>query len=304
MNATDRPLTAGDEVQSQRTAEGDAPVSPEIVGLAQQFKQALVARAPRKFGTDGDGAEGDAEEMLAQGALGAGQAATVSATGLPALQAGAVAVSAKPTPSGYASQAGKDADEPNGNSQVPTGLAGDALPDWLQRTAEVQRDTNAATGLGEPEADTLGAAMLQSWLNQSSPAPVQSPPQAPPVAPVQSLESVIADTVSRVLVTDPLHDDRREVRIDLAKDVLPDTQVRLWREEGRLHVEFVSSTAVADNGLRDALPNLSAAIQKRQPETELPVVMLRVQAGGADGQANDGRSRQQYVCPDTLEELA
>jgi hypothetical protein len=130
-------------------------------------------------------------------------------------------------------------------------------------------------------------------VSPSNPAPRSS-----------NLESIVAETVARVLVSDPLHDGRREVQIEFAKNVLPDTQVRLWREEGRLHVEFVSPASVADHGLREALPQLGLAIQQRQAESATPVVTLRLQSNDAGGQPGDGRSRQRYRGPDEEEQSA
>lgn len=161
------------------------------------------------------------------------------------------------------------------------------------------RDEAADTRVPDSTDDEspLGVTMLQTLLSHSSSAPTPIAPTeaAAPTAPAPRLEAVIAETVSRILVSDPLHDARREVRIEIAPDVLPDTEVRLWREEGRLHVEFISSASVADRGLRDALPNLGTTIQQRQAEQELPLVSLRIAQAGTGHQPGDGRSRQQYV---------
>lgn len=165
----------------------------------------------------------------------------------------------------------------------------------------------AAEQTEESEGDTLGAAMLQSLLQQSSNAPAAVQSTAATTAPtsrVQSLESVVAETVSRVLVSDPLHDGRREVRIEFNRDVLPDTQVRLWRDGGRLHVEFTSPPAVAERGLQAALPRLGDAIQQRQAESAAPVVTLRAHGFDTGGQPGDGRSRQRYRTQEEVEGIA
>ncbi len=157
--------------------------------------------------------------------------------------------------------------------------------------------------------DTLGAAVLQSLFNQSSAAVVQSTPLSAPATPVAStarienLQRVLAETVTRVLVSDPLHDGRQEVRIEFAREVLPDTEVRLWRQEGRLHVEFLSTTATSEtHRLPDGLARLAEVIHQRQPQPELPVVTLRLQ--DSPGQPGDGRSRQQYHAPQENEDQA
>lgn len=168
-------------------------------------------------------------------------------------------------------------------------------------------EESAVEPTDEPADNTLGAAMLQSLLQQSSnaPAPVQATTApAAPTSRVQSLESVVAETVSRVLVSDPLHDGRREVRIEFAKEVLPDTQVRLWRDAGRLHIEFTSPPAVAERGLQEALPRLGDAIQQRHTESTAPVVTLRAHGFDTGGQPGDGRSRQRYRTQEEVEGIA
>ena len=141
--------------------------------------------------------------------------------------------------------------------------------------------------------------MLQSLRAQSGvAAPAAAPGPRAEVAGVSpgerqaQLARSIADTVTRVLVSDPLHDGNRELRIDFAPEVLPDTSVRIWRSEGHLNVEFISTATVADSGLRAGLPQLAEAIQRQSPLGEAPVISLRL--GDSAGQPGDGRSRQQY----------
>lgn len=157
----------------------------------------------------------------------------------------------------------------------------------------------------QPSPESVGAAVLQSFLQQSANAALLSAPVAastPAAAP--SLVSLVAETVTRVLVSDPLHDGNREIRVQLAQDVLPDTEVRMWREAGRLHIEFSSPPAVAEGGLRDALPRLPQAIQQRQLEAELPVVTLQTSGADSGSHPQDGRARQQYVRISDEEERA
>jgi hypothetical protein len=152
---------------------------------------------------------------------------------------------------------------------------------------------------GAPTAESPGDAVLRSLSFQAFglpvPPPVATAPTAAPVSPaerVAALQAAIAETVSRVLVSDPLHDGRREVRIEFAADVLPDTSVRLWRHEGRLQIEFISTGAVADAGLRDGLPRLVEALQRQNPQAGLAEISLRL--SDSSGQPGDGRSRQRY----------
>jgi hypothetical protein len=154
-----------------------------------------------------------------------------------------------------------------------------------------------------PTAESPGDAVLRSISLQafglSVPPPVATAPNVAPVSPaerVAALQAAIAETVSRVLVSDPLHDGRREVRIEFAADVLPDTSVRLWRHEGRLQIEFISTGAVADAGLRDGLPRLVESLQRQNPQAGLTEISLRL--SDSSGQPGDGRSRQRYQAED------
>ena len=169
-------------------------------------------------------------------------------------------------------------------------------------SATVAAPTDEDAGSIDPSAqstDSLGDAVLQSLRAQSGvAAPAAAPGPRAEVAGVSpgerqaQLARAIADTVTRVLVSDPLHDGNRELRIDFAPEVLPDTSVRIWRSEGHLNVEFISTATVADSGLRAGLPQLAEAIQRQSPLGEAPVISLRL--GDSAGQPGDGRSRQQY----------
>ncbi len=153
-----------------------------------------------------------------------------------------------------------------------------------------------------PVEDTpsLGTTVLESMQQQSRQAaavPAESSPimTATPAARIEKIEQIVAETVSRVLVSDPLHDGRREVRVSLQPDVLPQTDIRLWRESGRLHVEFISTPATLEQSrLADHLPRLADAIHQRQPLGEIPAVSISIRPADTHGQPGDGRSRQQY----------
>jgi hypothetical protein len=165
----------------------------------------------------------------------------------------------------------------------------------------------AASAVGARSEDaipaTLGAAMLQSLAHQSvsaaGSAAASAAAPAPTIARIEALQQTLAETVSRVLVSDPLHDGRREVRLTVAPEILPNTEIRLWRQDNRIHVEFIGPAGVLDRGFGEGLPRLAEAIQQRQPHFDVPVVTVRGQEGF--GQPGDGRSRQQYQTQEELE---
>jgi hypothetical protein len=145
--------------------------------------------------------------------------------------------------------------------------------------------------------------MLQSLAQQGSlaAAPVAVPVTTPGAMEtrIEALRQTLAETVARVLVSDPLHDGRQEVRLTLAREILPDTEVRIWRQENRIHVEFAGPSGVLDHEFSAGLPRLAEAIQQRQPQMDPPMVTLR--GGEGFGQPGDGRSRQQYQPQDERE---
>lgn len=158
-----------------------------------------------------------------------------------------------------------------------------------------QNDTTPGTATSESPGDAVLRSLSLQAFGLPVPPPAATAPTVAPVSPAEriaALQAAIAETVSRVLVSDPLHDGRREVRIEFAADVLPDTSVRLWRHEGRLQIEFISTGAVADAGLRDGLPRLVEALQRQNPQAGLTEISLRL--SDSSGQPGDGRSRQRY----------
>lgn len=306
MNVTKSdPLPSAPLSATAAPAVAAKPAAPALAAQVTQFQRAMLKSQPASTG--GSPSLGLTEPSL--------QADTAVAFD-PGVVRRHVTSTATPQPTQTSVNAGPRFDPVTGllarlssgdRSQPPlpnaVPLDGSTAP-----TGELARkdpDDEPATASSDETCETLGAAMLQSLLTQSSQAPATGLISTVPPAPrLQSLESIVAETVSRVLVSDPLHDGRREVRIEFAREVLPDTSVRLWRAEGRLHVEFTSAPAVADSGLKEALPRLGDAIQLRQAEPVAPVVTLRLHRSDTDGQPGDGRSRQRYRPQDEIEELA
>jgi hypothetical protein len=318
MNAIDRSIASGKPEVCPVEPKPDytTPSCPaEVAVLVERFRQAV-------------GTAGKVEpraEAAAQGSVcptgedGVPAAETVSVGGAPAnnadevveenaprgFQLGFTLGTAEHRPAlGHVQNPSDGTNDPIG---ARTDVAGDEFLDGTRyQRSKLARET-FESGLSSTASDSPGAAILQSFLSQSSVVPSPTPANETSevsgmAARIEKLETVIAETVSRILVSDPLHDARREVRVQFAREVLPDTEVRLWRDAGRLHVEFNASVAVAEGGLREALPRLGEMIQQRQSENALPLVTLRT--GDFGGQPQDGRSRQSYWLPQEPEELA
>jgi type III secretion system needle length determinant len=145
----------------------------------------------------------------------------------------------------------------------------------------------------EVQPDTLGSAILDSFFSQSSsvsaPAPVAGAEAPNPVADrVAKIENLMNTMLDRVLVTDPLSGQNQEVRIKFQDGILPGTEARLWREDGRLMVEFVSTKAESVRWLEGSIAMLSQRLDERLSHTSPSQVTVN-SSGDAP---SDGRSRE------------
>ncbi len=163
----------------------------------------------------------------------------------------------------------------------------------------------------EPNTD-LGQSILSSFGMQGMPAlaPTGTSPAEPlaAAAAVSDAGAVVAEisasVAERVLVSDPgagSH-QQQEVRITLKDDVLPGTEVRVWREGGQVRVEFVTSSDSSASFLSREQASLQTTLHERLAVTDIAVNVTR--AGGAEGESNDGRSRQRRNLFDEIEDTA
>ena len=151
--------------------------------------------------------------------------------------------------------------------------------------------------LEQPEQETpnLGQVILQSLDTQSSTSAanaVAAVNQPAHLERVEQFSALITEMADRVLVTDPLHGQTQEVRIQLAESVMPGTEVRVWREEGgQLRVDFDTTSGYWARVLNEASPLLAQRLNER---LNLPdAVLVNVQQQG--GQPEDGRSRNRHT---------
>lgn len=161
-----------------------------------------------------------------------------------------------------------------------------------QSVAADQGEIPSGSEQTAPEMVGLGQSILQSLDSQSAAAAsaqVSGPATAERIEQVSSLMSEMAD---RVLVTDPLHGQNTEVRIKIAENIMPGTEVRVWREDGgQLRVEFDTTNAYWARVLNDSTTQLSQRLNER---LNLPEgAQVTVQHDG--GQPQDGRSRNRYT---------
>lgn len=141
-----------------------------------------------------------------------------------------------------------------------------------------------------PEGATLGHAILQSLGSQSAAAAEAATATTGPATAerIEQVSALMTQMADRVLVTDPLHGQTPEVRIKLAENIMPGTEVRVWRDDGgQLKVQFDTVSPYWARVLNEASPLLSQRLNERLQAAEPPVVTVREQGG----QPEDGRSR-------------
>jgi type III secretion system needle length determinant len=143
--------------------------------------------------------------------------------------------------------------------------------------------------------ENLGNSILQSLARESSPAqryPLVGAADQPIGMRVDldKMEALIAKVANRVLVTDPQSGQNPEVRVRVAPDLMPGTEVKLWKGDGgRLHIEFDTTSPQWAKILSESVSVLADRLGARIHLHETPEVTVRHSAGDMPG---DGRSRQ------------
>lgn len=189
-----------------------------------------------------------------------------------------------------------------------SGLRGNGEPaGLLLREGSQELDTNRSESRilsqGDKDAESspfegeenLGNSILQSLARESSPAqryPLVGAADQPIGMRVDldKMEALIAKVANRVLVTDPQSEQNPEVRVRVAPDLMPGTEVRLWKGDGgRLHIEFDTTSPQWAKILSESVSVLADRLGARIHLHETPEVTVRHSAGDMPG---DGRSRQ------------
>ncbi|MDF2377666.1 MAG: hypothetical protein P1U81_15615, partial [Verrucomicrobiales bacterium] len=189
-----------------------------------------------------------------------------------------------------------------------SGLRGNAEPaDLILREGALELDTNRSESRFPSQGDkdlrnvpfeaeeNLGNSILQSLGKESSPA--QRYPSVGAVdqligmrVDLDKMEALIAKVATRVLVTDPQSGQNPEVRVRVAPDLMPGTEVKLWKGDGgRLHIEFDTTSPHWAKVLSESVSGLADRLGARIHLHETPEVIVRHSGGDMPG---DGRSRQ------------
>lgn len=141
--------------------------------------------------------------------------------------------------------------------------------------------------------ETLGMAILQGMgqgVGQSSGSPgAESAAPSSPVMDIDKIEALISKVANRVLVTDPVSGQNAEVRVQLADDLIPGTEIRLFKGEGgRLHVEFDASSPQWAKLISDSVSALQDRLSAKIHLHEAPLITVKE---SSSEMPRDGRSR-------------
>jgi type III secretion system needle length determinant len=177
----------------------------------------------------------------------------------------------------------------SGASQRPAGEDSDRF----ERMLEQRRDKDAGAekdraGSHHRDKDEQGAGMSPGELLLRSLQGAEAPAKVEAAAARGAIDTLAGQIADRVLVSKDGLAGGSEVRIQLKESVLPDTEIRIARVEGRLQVELLAGSATA----LDALRGQDAVLQGKLQDRLQQEVVVVLGSGGAEAGQGDGRSRQ------------
>lgn len=177
----------------------------------------------------------------------------------------------------------------NTNLQEIRQALADALNPPAPNVTEPLKVEPSETPPPQPDVASLGHSILHSLGAHSSAAATHAASHVPSTERVEQVSALMTEMADRVLVTDPLHGQNPEVRISLADNLMPGTDLRVWREDGgQLRVEFDTVSPYWARVLNEASPLLTQRLNERLGQPEQAAVVTVQQQGG---QPEDGRSR-------------
>lgn len=189
------------------------------------------------------------------------------------------------------------------NAISPTEALRKALEDAFTSTSTAATTSTATAPAvqetSEPptpaEVSTLGNSILQSIGSHSSTTAATAAQQTHGASAADRIEQVsvlMNQMADRVLVTDPLHGQNSEVRVKLTNDIMPGTEVRVWREDGgQLRVSFDTTDAYWARVLSESSSQLTQRLNQNLNLPEGALVTVQHESG----QPEDGRSRNRYT---------
>jgi type III secretion system needle length determinant len=157
--------------------------------------------------------------------------------------------------------------------------------------------------LSDTKDDVVDAIISQMSQFSTNIGVGASPPATHQVQAQTSAEPIpehVRKMVERILVEVPGTSHKQEVRIRLNQDVLADTDIRIFREAGRLEIQFVTGSRESHDFLSPNLTSLKEALENRQGE---PVSVSVQYTGEGASDQNQGRSRQRRAVWDEYENV-
>jgi type III secretion system needle length determinant len=108
-------------------------------------------------------------------------------------------------------------------------------------------------------------------------------------SPPPEVSEIARNVAERILVAEPSLTGKQEVRITLKESVLPETEIRISKEAGKLSIDFFTTS---DHSYR-IISQEKAGLQQVLAERLGPKVKIEVGVSDTGREHNQGRSRQQ-----------
>ncbi len=209
---------------------------------------------------------------------------------------------------------GKEGHSAGGASVAPEGEGAELDPlakPVVGRSGEGDEESSKNKGQFAGDSDNnLGNAILQSMGSESSAFSQLRGVEGAEAAShlgtdFEKIETLISKVANRVLVTDPASGQNAEVRVQIAPDLMPGTEVKVWKGDGgRLFVEFDTTSPQWAKVLSDSVSALSDRLGARINLHEAPQVSVRDSSDGSsrDHQSEHGGSGQQQQREDPRDE--
>ena len=179
--------------------------------------------------------------------------------------------------------------------QKPESSADKSKPPIHKQSAHSKQESSGNKDLPQSlDAFDIASMIAQSQAPLQSTAPIEKAAPTPPA----DLNKIVGEIAERILVSSPADNPSgvQEIRIHLKESVLPNTEVRIYRNAGSLQIEFVTNSKDSQMFIEQRQPDIQKVLSERLTDETVTVsVQDGQQTRGGQG---EGRSRQQYIHPD------
>ena len=179
--------------------------------------------------------------------------------------------------------------------QKPESSADKSKPPIHKQSTHSKQEPSSNKDLPQSlDAFDIASMIAQSQAPLQSTAPIEKAAPTPPT----DLNKIVGEIAERILVSSPADNPSgvQEIRIHLKESVLPNTEVRIYRNAGSLQIEFVTNSKDSQMFIEQRQPDIQKVLSERLTDETVTVsVQDGQQTRGGQG---EGRSRQQYIHPD------